>query len=1020
MNDVVNISIEKDNSNSNINTDNSYTVIENVLYCSSPKRGIKSKSNTKNESDIAAPILSTINMHTSNFTFYIVKEASTDIGSKEDNINSQKSSNLISEFSISNFKSSNFENTNTNKALFDIEEKENKIDQEKSENFENFENEDNIDNKKYKSTNKKSKNEYSNPLKYNKYLSSKLDENKINNKVGLINIEENKSKEKKNKKKKYKYSSIESLENKKNNNNNRNEINTNKIKRFSSVNFIDDKKKKKILKYHFHDDNIVKDRNTLRDDLNNRDLNINPFRPNRKRQSTVNLGKTNNNLKLTKSVRKPVTIKYNGVINNDYINNDNKIKSKIDKKKKLKNNCNEDNIKNYENNYESNFDKNFISHPIQTSNDELKNGKTNYLKSTKILYHRQYYLIKEIDRDYENNNTNCDKEFKNNHKVSKSSKKSSKKNKKYNFNEKRKKTAKFLEGKNTKEVSKFNEINEEEYQKLKKRINNKSISLNVFRKGNNNRNSEKQKENEIFKYKKSARHIIQLDNNNNNNNKEKEYKLKSSITLNNNALNKKPIEKMKDNQVNDPFKRRNTIYIINEKRNNLVVMNNNITNKEKEKENDSFFSNEDDNNKFNENDNGYEDDCSSKNESIDEKITKMKIDKITEDKLILNYKNKNEIIELISDKENIDNYYEYLEICLETLQEMNLEEVPKSKVKIDFKFPNERKNKKIALLDLDETLVHCVGEINKNNCNNPDFKDTHKIKVFLPCKKEVTIGINIRPHLTELLDKIKDIYNIVIFTASHRSYSDAVLNYLDPEDKYFHYRLYRDSCVLYKKNDIQFYIKDLDIFKDNYNLKDILMIDNSILSFAYHLNNGIPVVPFYDSKQDNELPLLCFYLLSIASFKDLREVNKEHINLEFFLTETKNEISLDEESIHENLNLSVKESNNDNSIMNNIKINIDLNNASSKSIENLKNEIKNNNNYRKCSNLKLNENILKDDKDLEKNMSNKSEKKLICQRKVHRKTSNRRKFNTVKLESSKLLDFFDKWKNAYLQLALKK
>ena len=35
-----------------------------------------------------------------------------------------------------------------------------------------------------------------------------------------------------------------------------------------------------------------------------------------------------------------------------------------------------------------------------------------------------------------------------------------------------------------------------------------------------------------------------------------------------------------------------------------------------------------------------------------------------------------------------------------------------------------------------------------------------------------------------LLDKIKDVNNIIIFTASHRSYSDAVLNYLDPEDKY--------------------------------------------------------------------------------------------------------------------------------------------------------------------------------------------------------------------------------------------
>ena len=163
MNDMINISIEKDNS---------YTVIENILYCSSPKRGIKSKSNSINKSDIAASISSTIDMHTTNFTFYIVKEASTDIGSKEDNINNQKNSNLISEFSISNFKNSKFDtNSNTSKALFNKEEKE------KNEKFENIENEDYVHFIKYKSAIKENKKEY-NTDKYNKYFSSKLDENK--------------------------------------------------------------------------------------------------------------------------------------------------------------------------------------------------------------------------------------------------------------------------------------------------------------------------------------------------------------------------------------------------------------------------------------------------------------------------------------------------------------------------------------------------------------------------------------------------------------------------------------------------------------------------------------------------------------------------------------------------------------------------------------------------------------------------------------------------------------------------
>ena len=342
--------------------------------------------------------------------------------------------------------------------------------------------------------------------------------------------------------------------------------------------------------------------------------------------------------------------------------------------------------------------------------------------------------------------------------------------------------------------------------------------------------------------------------------------LKSSIALSKKDKTKSNENNTAEKQNKKSFLRRHTIFITSEKKQNFLTKKND--NSSFSSENNSIIEDSD-----NDTDNGYAQDCSSDSSSVDQnnkkpkqlKKTKMEIGQITEDKLVLNYQDKKETIEVLSDKENIDNYYEYLELCLETLQDININEVPKSKAKINFNFPKENQNKKIALFDLDETLVHCIGEINKNNCNKVEYKDSHKIKVILPCKKEVTIGINVRPHWKESLDKIKEKYNIVIFTASHQSYSDAVLNYLDPEDVYFHYRLYRDSCALYKTSDINFYVKDLDIFKDNYNLKDIIIIDNSILSFAYHINNGIPVVPFYDSKQDSELPLLSF-LFIINSF----------------------------------------------------------------------------------------------------------------------------------------------------------
>jgi Dullard-like phosphatase family protein len=383
----------------------------------------------------------------------------------------------------------------------------------------------------------------------------------------------------------------------------------------------------------------------------------------------------------------------------------------------------------------------------------------------------------------------------------------------------------------------------------------------------------------------------------------------------------------------------------------------------------------------------------------------------------------------LSDKEKIDDYYEYCDLCFETLKEINLKEVPKSKSKINFKFPKERQNKKIALFDLDETLVHCTGEIkNDNNPENNKKIKTQKVKVVLPNKKEIFIGINIRPHWKESLDKIKDVYNIVIFTASHQSYSDAVLNYLDPENKYFNYRLYRDSCVQCKTNDINFYVKDLDIFKDNYDLKDIIMIDNSILSFAYHLDNGIPVVPFYDSTEDSELPLLAFYLLSISSYKDLRVANKEHINMQYLFSNNQNEkYSQNEEDINEKSEIEYKkECYPQNSII--IKSNKEVNNIIIGEFE--KNDEVNKRRRsnsvatldKNKRNSKINNDINKSNKANDSiNFQSISAKKLYNILSVSKKESKLTIFNAMKGESSKInVDFLQKWKNAYLKLSLKK
>ena len=255
--------------------------------------------------------------------------------------------------------------------------------------------------------------------------------------------------------------------------------------------------------------------------------------------------------------------------------------------------------------------------------------------------------------------------------------------------------------------------------------------------------------------------------------------------------------------------------------------------------------------------------------------------------------NPEEKVNTFTNTETISDFYEYTERCMEIILELDKSKQEKITQKINLNFPEEESFKKIALFDLDETLAHCVGEIKGDMSNKKKYK--HIVNVTLPSKKKTKLGINIRPHWEETMELIKEHYHIIIYTASHQSYADAVLDYMDPKKIYTKYRLYRNNCVQANVSGKKFYIKDLDIFDKYYDLKNIIIIDNSVLSFAYHLNNGIPIVPYYDSQQDSELLILGYYLLSIYHYDDLREANKIHIRIDLYLEKAKNSIEEEEE-----------------------------------------------------------------------------------------------------------------------------
>ena len=219
--------------------------------------------------------------------------------------------------------------------------------------------------------------------------------------------------------------------------------------------------------------------------------------------------------------------------------------------------------------------------------------------------------------------------------------------------------------------------------------------------------------------------------------------------------------------------------------------------------------------------------------------------------------------------------------------------------------PNLSSKKKILLLDLDETLIHadfdekfvnekydaiikfkaCSEEKEKNDIHGDNENDS-TCSVSGEEEEEIihSVGIFVRNGVHEFLKEVNKYFDVGIFTASVKGYADAVISFLDPENKLIKYKLYRNNCINFKDS---FMIKDLRIFK-NVDLRKIILIDNSMYSFALQINNGILINSFFNDKNDTELNNALEYLIGyIAPAEDVREVNEEFFNFHQILNDLK-------------------------------------------------------------------------------------------------------------------------------------
>jgi TFIIF-interacting CTD phosphatase-like protein len=66
------------------------------------------------------------------------------------------------------------------------------------------------------------------------------------------------------------------------------------------------------------------------------------------------------------------------------------------------------------------------------------------------------------------------------------------------------------------------------------------------------------------------------------------------------------------------------------------------------------------------------------------------------------------------------------------------------------------------------------------------------------------------------------------------------------------------------------YVKDLRIIADRHP-RSVILVDNIIVSFAFNLDNGVPIAVYTRQPQDEELLYLVSYLEEVYSYPDVRE-----------------------------------------------------------------------------------------------------------------------------------------------------
>jgi Dullard-like phosphatase family protein len=213
--------------------------------------------------------------------------------------------------------------------------------------------------------------------------------------------------------------------------------------------------------------------------------------------------------------------------------------------------------------------------------------------------------------------------------------------------------------------------------------------------------------------------------------------------------------------------------------------------------------------------------------------------------------------------EAVREYLKWLESNFRTMQLMRYDYVVENPKPITYQ--RQHPHKKLLLLDLDETLIHCSGDLS--------LRSQFEMEIDFINHEGVPLRglLNIRPHARQFLQNMSEHFEVVIFTASMKYYADRILRVLDPQRKFVSHVFYRESCARTKGDKL---VKDLTAFT-KVPVEDMILVDNNMYCIWPQPSNGVPIINFEFNQADRELEKLERFLVKLKSGKHTDKLHNQ-------------------------------------------------------------------------------------------------------------------------------------------------